>query len=82
MKQSGGQIIFITGGNGSGKSTLAKLITGLYPSQEGYIAINGNVIEAGSAGEYFFPQYFLIFIYLTASMILITKGSRMKLTVT
>ncbi|WP_339225469.1 cyclic peptide export ABC transporter [Paenibacillus sp. FSL H8-0332] len=48
-----GQIIFITGGNGSGKSTLAKLITGLYPSQEGYIAINGNVIEAGSAGEYF-----------------------------
>ncbi|MCX7920714.1 MAG: cyclic peptide export ABC transporter [Clostridia bacterium] len=36
-----GEVIFITGGNGSGKSTLAKLITGLYSSQSGEIALNG-----------------------------------------
>ena len=41
------QIIAIVGANGSGKSTLVKLLTGLYPVQEGSIKINGvnvNVI--------------------------------------
>lgn len=39
-----GRTTFIVGGNGSGKSTLAKLITGLYPPQQGVITLNGERI--------------------------------------
>lgn len=39
-----GRTTFIVGGNGSGKSTLAKLITGLYPPQQGAITLNGEQI--------------------------------------
>ena len=35
------QIIAIVGANGSGKSTLVKLLTGLYPIQDGSVKING-----------------------------------------
>lgn len=39
------QIIFVTGDNGSGKSTFAKVITGLYPPEQGLIKYKGTVIE-------------------------------------
>jgi ABC-type siderophore export system fused ATPase/permease subunit len=48
-----GEIIFITGGNGSGKSTLAKLITGLYPADEGDILLNHKRLSATALGQYF-----------------------------
>ncbi|MCM3598084.1 cyclic peptide export ABC transporter [Metabacillus idriensis] len=48
-----GEIIFITGGNGSGKTTLAKLMTGLYPPEEGYLTINGKSVDSSAVGEYY-----------------------------
>lgn len=57
-----GEIIFITGGNGSGKSTLAKLITGLYPPDEGEILVNGRITDPVSLSRNFsavFSDYHL-----------------------
>jgi len=48
-----GEILFITGGNGSGKTTLAKMLTGLYPLNEGAILINDKVQQGSQIGEYF-----------------------------
>jgi putative pyoverdin transport system ATP-binding/permease protein len=35
------EIVFMTGGNGSGKTTLLRVLTGLYPRQNGDILLNG-----------------------------------------
>ncbi|AXY73681.1 cyclic peptide export ABC transporter [Paraflavitalea soli] len=48
-----GEILFITGGNGSGKTTLAKMLTGLYPLNEGAVLINDKVQQGSQIGEYF-----------------------------
>lgn len=39
-----GQLLFITGGNGSGKTTALRVLTGLYPRDEGVISIDGRRI--------------------------------------
>ncbi len=60
-----GEIVFIVGGNGSGKSTLAKIITGLYPPENGKIRLDGEVIEDGNCEWYrqhfsaIFAEFFL-----------------------
>ncbi len=57
-----GEIVFIVGGNGSGKTTLGKMLTGLYPLDEGSIKINGTEIPNYQLGEYFsavFNDYYL-----------------------
>ncbi|MEW7293177.1 cyclic peptide export ABC transporter [Aquimarina sp. 2304DJ70-9] len=48
-----GEILFIIGGNGSGKTTLAKLLTGLYQSNSGKIAINDKEVTPSQLSEYF-----------------------------
>ena len=40
-----GETVFIVGGNGTGKSTLLKLLTGLYPAQEGQVLLDGAPVE-------------------------------------
>jgi putative pyoverdin transport system ATP-binding/permease protein len=47
-----GELIFIVGGNGSGKSTMAKLITGLYPPEQGDIRLNGKTITDHNRDDY------------------------------
>lgn len=57
-----GESVFITGGNGSGKSTLAKLITGLYPPDEGEITVNGMKVDMESLSNCFttiFSDFYL-----------------------
>ena len=39
-----GEIIFITGGNGSGKTTALRVLTGLYPRDQGTITTKGTVV--------------------------------------
>jgi putative pyoverdin transport system ATP-binding/permease protein len=39
-----GETVFIVGGNGAGKSTLLKLLTGLYPAEEGQIWLDGEAV--------------------------------------
>ncbi|MDE0915943.1 MAG: cyclic peptide export ABC transporter, partial [Planctomycetota bacterium] len=40
-----GEILFVIGGNGSGKTTLAKVLTSLYPLDEGELRLDGTVIN-------------------------------------
>ena len=47
-----GQLVFLVGGNGSGKSTLAKLITGLYPPENGLIRLDGKPITDANRDDY------------------------------
>jgi putative pyoverdin transport system ATP-binding/permease protein len=56
LKFQPGEIIFIVGGNGSGKSTLAKILTGLYPPENGKILLDGEPIEDHNRESY--RQYF------------------------
>ncbi len=42
-----GEVIFLVGGNGSGKSTALRMMTGLYPTQAGWIGVD----EASVAGK-------------------------------
>lgn len=39
-----GETVFLVGGNGAGKSTLLKLLTGLYPAEEGQIWLDGEPV--------------------------------------
>lgn len=47
-----GETLFLVGGNGSGKTTLLKLITALYPPQDGCIRVNGSEIVRGNVQAY------------------------------
>ena len=40
-----GETVFLVGGNGSGKSTTLRLLTGLYPADDGVIEIDGRPVE-------------------------------------
>lgn len=42
LRLRSGEVVFLTGENGSGKTTLGKLITGLYPPDDGEILIDGH----------------------------------------
>jgi putative ATP-binding cassette transporter len=46
------EVLFIVGGNGSGKSTLLKLLTGLYPPDQGSIALGGTPLSPVTAPWY------------------------------
>ncbi len=45
LELQGGRIHALVGANGAGKSTLIKILTGYYPSYEGQIEINGQVVS-------------------------------------
>lgn len=47
-----GELVYLVGGNGSGKSTLAKVITGLYPPEDGTIKLNGKVVTDADRDQY------------------------------
>jgi cyclic peptide transporter len=40
-----GETLFLVGGNGSGKSTTLRLLTGLYPAEDGVIEVDGMRVE-------------------------------------
>jgi putative pyoverdin transport system ATP-binding/permease protein len=47
-----GEIVFIVGGNGAGKSTLLKLLTGLYPPDQGELILDGRHIGTEDLARY------------------------------
>lgn len=47
-----GELLFIVGGNGSGKSTLLKLLTGLYPPDQGELFLDGQPLPADDLTRY------------------------------
>jgi putative ATP-binding cassette transporter len=47
-----GTSTFIVGGNGCGKSTLLKLLTGLYPLQQGRLCLDDRTIDPESIASY------------------------------
>lgn len=47
-----GEIVFLVGGNGSGKTTLAKILTGLYPPDDGQILLDGAAVGDENRDEY------------------------------
>lgn len=55
---SPGEICFIVGGNGSGKTTLAKLLTGLYPVEQGQFWLNGQLVHDWEAYRQLFSTVF------------------------
>ena len=47
-----GELVFVTGGNGSGKSTFMRVLTTLYPQEQGQILFNNQLIGAHNRNEY------------------------------
>jgi putative pyoverdin transport system ATP-binding/permease protein len=47
-----GELLFIVGGNGAGKSTLLKLLTGLYPPDQGELVLDGRRVGTRDLGRY------------------------------
>jgi putative ATP-binding cassette transporter len=47
-----GELVFVVGGNGSGKSTFVKVLTGLYPPQQGELLLNGSRVTEQSIEPY------------------------------
>jgi len=47
-----GELVFVIGGNGSGKSTFVKVLSGLYPPQQGEVRLGGQVVSDGNRAWY------------------------------
>ena len=45
------EVVGLVGANGSGKSTLLKILSGLYPADEGHLEIHGRKVAFRSAAE-------------------------------
>lgn len=56
-----GQLVVLAGGNGSGKTTLAKIITGLYPVEDGELLLDGRRIT--DENREFYRQHFSAIFY-------------------
>jgi putative ATP-binding cassette transporter len=52
LEVQAGELLFIVGGNGSGKSTLLKLLTGLYPPDQGELLLDGRPVPPDALGRY------------------------------
>lgn len=58
LKVASGEIVFITGGNGSGKTTALRMMTGLYPIEEGEIRYNNEQLPRTQASLEGYRQLF------------------------
>jgi putative ATP-binding cassette transporter len=47
-----GELVFFIGGNGSGKTTLAKVLTGLYPADQGEIRLDGRPVTPANLDDH------------------------------
>lgn len=61
MSLKAGQLVVLAGGNGSGKTTLAKIITGLYPAENGELLLDGQPIT--DENREFYRQHFSAIFY-------------------
>jgi putative ATP-binding cassette transporter len=61
MNLKAGQLVVLAGGNGSGKTTLAKIITGLYPAEDGELLLDGRQIT--EENRQFYRQHFSAVFY-------------------
>ena len=52
LRLASGETVFLVGGNGAGKSTLLKLLTGLYPAEEGRVLLDGELVEPRTLEAY------------------------------
>jgi putative ATP-binding cassette transporter len=61
IKLKAGQLIILAGGNGSGKTTLAKIVTGLYPAENGELLLDG--LQITEENRQFYRQHFSAVFY-------------------
>lgn len=50
FRLSAGEVVFVTGGNGSGKTTALRVLTGLYPPEQGELLLNGAPLPRDGSG--------------------------------